>query len=82
MKKTLGLIIVSLIAFGCGNAPSTNNSSNASNVNANASPVATQTLTVVDTPQRVKDMMASRGEQDQAKPTLKIVEPAANANSE
>jgi hypothetical protein len=30
-------------------------------------------------PQRVKDMMASRGEQDQATPTLKIVEPAANA---
>jgi hypothetical protein len=38
-----------------------------------------QLLSVVDTPQRVKDMMASRGEQDAAKPTLKIIEPAANA---
>ncbi len=62
----------------CGTAPTNNtNSSNASNA-ANSSP-ATQTLTVVDTPQRIKDMMASRGEQDAAEPTLKIVEPAANS---
>ncbi len=62
----------------CGTAPANNtNSSNATNA-ANSSP-ATQTLTVVDAPQRIKDMMASRGEQDKAEPTLKIVEPAANS---
>jgi hypothetical protein len=78
MKTTFGLIIVPLIAMACSTPPSNSNSSTA-NVNANASPAATQTLTVVDAPQRVKDLMASRGEQDQAMPTLKIVEPAANA---
>ena len=63
----------------CGTAPANNaNSSNAVNSNANASP-AVQTLTVVDRPQKIKDMMASRGEQDQAAPVLTIVQPAANA---
>jgi len=79
MKKTLGLIIVLLAAIGCSTPPLNTNSSNASNAVANASPTATQALTVVDIPQRVKDLMASRGEQDKAEPTLKIVEPAANA---
>lgn len=76
MKRAFGLIIVSLIAIGCG-APPANNTS--SNLAANSSPPPTQTLTVVDTPQRIKDMIAGRGEQDQAVPTLKIVEPKANA---
>jgi len=78
--KSLATLSVALLLAACTTAPSNNNSSNASNVNANVSPAATQTLTVVDTPQRVKDMMASRGEQDQAKPTLKILEPAAHAS--
>jgi hypothetical protein len=79
MKKTFGLIIVPLLAMACGTPPSNTNSSNASTVNANASPAATQTLAVVDMPQRVKDLMAQRGEQDSAAPTLKIVEPVANS---
>lgn len=71
--------IFALIALvtACSTAPNTNNSSNASNT-ANSSPAA-QTLTVVATPQRIKDLMASRGEQDNAQPTLKIVQPAANS---
>jgi hypothetical protein len=48
-----------------------------SNTNANAS--STQTLSIVERPQKIKDLMAGRGEQDSAAPTLKIVEPAANA---
>lgn len=79
MKKTFSLIIASLIATACGTTPSNTNTSNTSSVASNASPAATQTLTVVDMPQRVKDMMASRGEQDKAAPTLKIVAPAMNA---
>jgi hypothetical protein len=73
--KSLATLSVALLSCCLHPAPSNNNSSSASNVNANVSPAATQTLTVVDTPQRVKDMMASRGEQDQAQPTLKILEP-------
>jgi hypothetical protein len=69
------LILASVIsAIGCGSPASNNTTSNASNASA-----PTQTLTVVDTPQRIKDLIATRGEQDQAKPSLKIVEPAANA---
>lgn len=79
MKRAFGFIIASIIATACGSA-STNNTttSNASNAVNSATPVA-QTLTIVETPQRVKDMMASRGDQDSAQPTLKIVEPSANS---
>jgi hypothetical protein len=35
-----------------------------------------QTLSVVERPQKIKDMMAGRGDQDTAAPTLKIIEPA------
>src|SRR5215204_1671563 len=78
LMRSVTFIFVAVLLSACATAPSTNNSQNTSNVNANDSP-ATQTLTVTDTPQPVKDLMASRGEQDQATPTLKIVEPAANA---
>ncbi|HEY0659350.1 MAG TPA: hypothetical protein VGD05_12785 [Pyrinomonadaceae bacterium] len=37
-------------------------------------------LTEVPRPQRIADMMAQRGAQDDARPTLRIVEPAANAS--
>lgn len=40
---------------------------------------AAQTLAEVPRPQKIVDMMAQRGEQDSAAPTLKILEPAANA---
>ena len=36
-------------------------------------------LTEVARPQRIAEMMAQRGAQDEARPTLRIVEPAANA---
>ncbi len=79
MKRVFGFIIASMIATACGSAPTNNTTkSNASNA-VNSTTPAVQTLSVVDTPQRVKDMMAARGEQDAAQPTLKIVEPAANS---
>jgi hypothetical protein len=40
---------------------------------------ATQNLEVTERPQKIKDMMAQRGEQDQASPTLKFVEPREGA---
>src|SRR4051794_8506371 len=36
-------------------------------------------ITEVPRPQKIVDLMASRGEQDSASPTLKIIEPKANA---
>jgi hypothetical protein len=77
--RSIALLSIALLLAACAGPPANTNTSNASNTVANASPAATQTLTVVEMPQRVKDMMASRGEQDKAEPTLKILEPAANA---
>ncbi|MEP6850894.1 MAG: hypothetical protein ABI999_18700 [Acidobacteriota bacterium] len=74
-KNILALIFTGLFLSACGNAP-TNNANGPTNANTGTSPV--QTLTVVQRPQGVKDKMAARGEQDEAKPILKIVEPKAD----
>jgi hypothetical protein len=58
-------------------APSTNTNANSGNSNAantNAAPAA-QVLTETERPQKIKDMMAQRGEQDAAKPVIMILEP-------
>jgi hypothetical protein len=81
MKLVLLVVFVSYCLLFSACAPAANNTannSNSSNANANASP-AVQNLTVADRPQKIKDMMASRGEQDQATPSLKILQPAAHA---
>jgi len=55
-----------------------------SNDNANTTattsvtPPGVQNLTVIPRPQKIVDMMKARGEQDEAKPTLKIISPAKN----
>ena len=80
MKFTkLSFLFIALAAVSAC-APATNtNVSNAANANAaNAAP-AKQALSEVERPQKIKDMMAARGEQDEAKPTLKIVEPRADS---
>ena len=41
-------------------------------------PPATQSLTLVSRPEKIEQMMKTRGEQDQAKPVLRIVSPARN----
>jgi hypothetical protein len=53
-----------------------NGNTNAANVNTNTNVAAVQTLTEVPRPQKITDMTAQRGEQDEAKPALKIVSPA------
>lgn len=80
MQKAKLLLISILSAFltACGPAVSELKNTSNSNVNSNAN-TAPQVLSVVERPQKVKDMMAARGEQDEAKPTLKIVEPKADS---
>src|SRR4051812_5643816 len=86
MKRTLLSLAVTMMAaiffVGCA-SDNTNNTTAVTNVTPPAaSPTSTaamQTLTVVERPQKVKDMMAQRGEQDQAKPALKFVEPRDGA---
>ena len=83
MKK-FALIFTGLaVAIGTACGPAVNNlpnanhaNHNATNSNTNAAPGGPLNLTTVDTPQRIKDMMAARGEQDSAAPTLKIASPA------
>ncbi|HSU25942.1 MAG TPA: hypothetical protein VLI65_08175 [Pyrinomonadaceae bacterium] len=80
MKLNRLLIVLAATFFAACQPPAnTNTASNSNaNTNANASPAA-QNLAVVERPQKIKEMMAARGEQDQAAPTLKIVEPAVNS---
>lgn len=71
----------SVFIFGCVSPGANNtasNNANAGTANTSASPAA-QTLTVVDRPQKIVDLMASRGDQDNAKPVLKIIEPKAGS---
>jgi hypothetical protein len=76
------LLAGAMLAAGCG-SPAANNAGNANhtnhnatNANTNAAPGGPLNLTTVDAPQRIKDMMAARGEQDAASPVLKITSPA------
>ncbi len=62
-----------LAAFGASCVNNTGVNNTTAN-NTTASP-AVQNLRIVERPQKIRDMMSARGEQDQAKPALKIVEP-------
>ena len=69
------MILCVAVLVGCG--PSSDNNSNNSNI---AAPPDLLGLRVVERPQKIKDLMAARGEQDSAAPKLKIIEPAADAS--
>lgn len=64
-----------LILAGC--QPADNNSN--ATATTSVTPPGVQNLTVVTRPQKIVDMMKARGEQDDAKPTAKIVTPAKGA---
>ncbi len=73
--KLIALFAFSLLITACGPTPANNAATTNSSPNANSNATAakpTQTLTVVDTPERIKTMMAERGEQDKAAPTIDI----------
>jgi hypothetical protein len=68
-----------------GGCTTTDNANQNATATTNVSPPSaspasqTQNLTVAERPQKIKDQMAQRGEQDQAKPVLSFVEPRAGA---
>lgn len=68
----IAALLTAIVTAACGDS-----SQNMANANPAAPPKPV--FKVVERPQDIKDQMAKRGEQDQAAPTLKIVEPAANA---
>jgi hypothetical protein len=77
--KLLALsLMVTASAFmfvSCASAPDNAGTTATTSV----TPPPTQTLTVVPRPQKIVDLMTARGEQDQAKPTLRIVLPGKDA---
>lgn len=76
LPLTLALATLALLFASCatGNPDNTNTTATST-----VTPPPTQTLTIVPRPQKVVDMMTTRGEQDAAKPTLTIVSPAKDA---
>ncbi len=74
----LFIVLISTFVFtGCGGA-----ANNSQNVNTNTNkpkPPEPQNLAVGERPQKIQDLMAGRGEQDAAAPTIKVLEPKANA---
>jgi hypothetical protein len=76
------LVAVALVASSaCTNADNTNaNTTVTTNVTPPpADSPSPQNLTVAERPQKIKDQMTARGEQDEAAPTLRFVEPRDGA---
>ena len=83
MKFTKLSIAIAAFAVltACDPAANTNsnvNRADTNSANTNSAPL-TQNLTEVPRPQKIADMMKERGEQDDAKPIVKIVEPKADS---
>ena len=82
MKKLVLLVLGISTAIGTACGPAVDNLPNGNRANANSNTngaSAPMNLTAVETPQRIKDLMAARGDQDAASPTLKIESPAAGS---
>ena len=85
MKRTLLPLVIMMAALSLAGCASNDNANENTTATTNVSPPAAsptpamQNLEVTERPQKVKDMMAQRGDQDQASPVLKIVEPREGA---
>jgi len=77
--KRLGFLcpvtVLALFLAGCGSPNTSNNATAVTNVPAPTASPSPQQLTVVERPKKIVDMMATRGEQDTAKPVLKVDSP-------
>jgi hypothetical protein len=67
--------VAAIVTVGC-QKPNENANTTATTT---VSPPAMQNLVRVSRPQKIEQLMKERGEQDEAKPTLRIVSPAKNA---
>jgi outer membrane murein-binding lipoprotein Lpp len=85
MRRILLLVAVVTAALSFAGCASSDNANVNTTATTNVSPPAAsptpaaQNLEVTERPQKIKDMMAARGEQDQASPVLKFVEPRDGA---
>ena len=75
LPLSLALATFALLFASCAG-----NSDNAgTTATSTVTPPPTQTLTLVPRPPKILDMMKARGEQDEAKPILKIISPGKDA---
>ena len=74
-RLSLVLLAAGLFFASCA----TDNENRNTTVTTAVSPPATQTLSLVGRPQTISNLMKTRGDQDNAQPTLKIVSPAKGA---
>ena len=82
MRRSIGsqlllalVFVVTALLIGCQGTTDNANTT----ATTTATPPAAQQLTEVPRPQKIEQMMKDRGDQDAAKPTLKILSPADNA---
>jgi hypothetical protein len=79
-KNQLTLLFVCLafaLSLASCSAPNSDNAS--TTATSSVTPPPTQALTVISRPEKLLDLMKARGEQDEAKPVLKIASPAKDA---
>jgi hypothetical protein len=76
LPVSLAMLALTLLFVSCAAGNSDNTSTTATTT---VTPPATQTLTLVPRPQKILDLMKARGEQDEAKPVVKIVSPAKDS---
>jgi hypothetical protein len=77
LTSGLALLVLATTAFLASCEPASPNAN--TTATTTASPIVTQELKVVPRPQTIEDMVKQRGEQDQAKPALRILSPAKDA---
>ncbi|HYE13312.1 MAG TPA: hypothetical protein VD968_02600 [Pyrinomonadaceae bacterium] len=73
-------LVCALALAGCSSDMNANNASKASATPASTATPAAQSLSQTERPQKIKDQMSQRGEQDAAAPTLRVIEPAEGAS--
>ncbi len=79
---TLFIAFIGLALLSACGSPAANNSTANRAANNSAATPAAENLSIVERPQKIKDMMAARGEQDAASPKLEIEAPADGSTVE
>ncbi len=79
---TLFIAFIALALLSACGSPAANNSDLNRSANNTASAAAAQNPSVTERPQKIKDMMTARGEQDSASPKLEIEAPVEGSTVE
>ena len=75
-------LIAAIFLSACGGAADGNHTNHSNAGNTNAAPAGPVNLMTAEMPQRIKDMMTARGEQDAAQPEIEINVPPDGATIE